>query len=51
MLVVKVKPDWFPVENPNLKVGDAIEMTDPSMLIKMGVVKKFEAPKIKVKKK
>lgn len=33
MQVKKKNPEWFPKENPALKVGDTIEITDPKALI------------------
>jgi len=36
MLVKKVNPEWQPSENPGLKVGETIEITDPKALILSG---------------
>lgn len=38
MIVKKIQADWQPSENPFLKVGDTIEITDPKQLILDGVV-------------
>lgn len=38
MLVKKVNPEWQPSENPGLKVGDTLEITDPKSLILAGDV-------------
>ena len=37
MLVKKVNPEWQPSENPGLKVGDTIEITDAKSLILGGM--------------
>jgi hypothetical protein len=36
MLVRKINPEWKPIENPNLKVGETIEKTNPRQLILEG---------------
>lgn len=38
MIVKKVNPEWKPSENPDLKVGETIDMTDPKQLILNGDV-------------
>lgn len=38
MKVKKVNPEWQPSENPGLKVGDTLEITDPKSLILNGDV-------------
>src|SRR3990167_7016720 len=38
MIVKKVNPNWQPIENPHIKVGDTIEITDPKDLIVNGSV-------------
>jgi len=38
MLVRKINQDWKPSENPELKVGETIEITDPKQLIVSGMV-------------
>lgn len=35
-LVKKLDPNWKPSENPNLQVGETIEMTDPKVLVQNG---------------
>jgi len=49
-LVVKINPDWYPSENPNLEVGGVVDITDPRNLIANGIVKIYEAPIKEVKK-
>ncbi len=36
MKVRKINPDWKPAENPDLKVGEMIEKTNPRQLILEG---------------
>ncbi len=38
MLVKKIRGDWRPSENRSLQVGDTIEITDATELIKAGLV-------------
>lgn len=38
MLVKKLNPDWKPSENPDLAVGETIDITDPKSLIIEGSV-------------
>lgn len=38
MLVKKKNPEWKPSENPGLRVGETIEITDPKSLIMSGDV-------------
>lgn len=38
MIVKKKNPAWQPSENPGLKVGETIEITDPKSLILAGYV-------------
>jgi len=38
MLVKKVNPDWMPSENPGIKVGETIEITNPRQLVLDGTV-------------
>jgi len=38
MLVKKRNPEWKPSENPDLKVGETIDITDPKALIINGDV-------------
>lgn len=38
MIVKKINPDWQPVENPGIKVGETLEITDPKQLILSGMV-------------
>lgn len=38
MLVKKINPEWQPSENPGLRVGDTLEITDPKSLILGGMV-------------
>jgi len=51
MLVVKKDPSWFPAENPNLKVGETIEVTDPEYLIKKGIVTLYDNSSNTIKQK
>ena len=37
--VVKVDPEWFPIEKPDLKVGETIDITNPQTLLDQGKVK------------
>jgi hypothetical protein len=48
MKVVKVDPNWLPAEFPGLKVGEEIEISDPSKLLELGQV---ELPKKAPEKK
>ena len=38
MKVKKVKAEWYPSENKELRVGETIEITDPKYLILTGMV-------------
>lgn len=38
MKVKKINPEWFPLENRELKVGETVEITDPKVLILTGQV-------------
>lgn len=38
MLVKKINPAWKPSEQPDLEVGDTLEITDPKQLIVSGMV-------------
>ena len=53
MLVKKIDPEWFPMEAPELGVGETVELhTDPARLIMEGKVEIVkEAPQKKVVKK
>lgn len=37
-LVRKINPEWSPRENPELEVGDTIDMSSPEQLIAEGHV-------------
>lgn len=42
MKVVKLKPEWKPVEYPGIEVGDAVDITNPQTLIDQGMVEEFK---------
>ena len=42
MLVRKIKEDWKPSENKSLQIGEIIDITDPRLLIKMGIVEEVK---------
>lgn len=50
MLVEKISPEWIPSENPDLNVGDTIEITSPGDLFEKGYAKKVTFKKQTEKK-
>lgn len=50
MLVRKINEDWKPSENPELEVGDVIEITDAEALIRQGLVEEVVEPEKTSKK-
>ena len=48
-LLKKISPEWFPAENPELAVGETIEITDPEWLLKSGTAVEVDAKGNEVK--
>lgn len=42
MLVRKIKEDWKPSENKSLQIGEIIDITNPEVLLKLGIVERAD---------